>query len=299
MSRRFVRLSIAALLATISAFSVAQTAPVAPARMAGPPTYSSESTNFIERWQARVSATQAQQPKWIAPVFSPFPFLVQLGRTEFTRQVSTTHATTWNLGSSRGLNLIPLKNTEIDILIPPFFEHDTKAFDGFGDFGLAGKYRLLSGNEAHGSYVVSALLNATVPTGSYGNGASDATLTPALSGGKGFGKVDAFTTLGGTLPTGGVKTIGRTINSNSVVQYHVQKYLWPELEINTTAYYGGTKDGKIQTFLTPAVMIGKYALRMKDNDSRLGVAAGAGFQVAATTYHPYNHSLIFTSRIIF
>jgi hypothetical protein len=195
--------------------------------------------------------------------------------------------------------LIPFKRTEIDILVPPFFEHDNKTADGFGDFSVTGKYRLLSANEQHGNYLLTAQLTATVPTGSYSNGATDAVVTPSISGGKGWGKFDAFTSLGGGLPTADQKTIGRTVLSNSAFQYHVQKYLWPELEINSTAWYGGSKDGKVQTFMTPGLMVGKYALHPNDKTARVGFAAGAGFQTAATHYHTYNHGLIFTGRILF
>jgi hypothetical protein len=262
-------------------------------------TYGTGKVGFFERWQARASATQALQPKWIVPVVSPYPMLIQVFRADFSRQLSPTHATTWNLGVSRGVNLIPFKRTEIDILVPPFFEHDNKTADGFGDFSVTGKYRLLSANEQHGNYLLTAQLTATVPTGSYSNGATDAVVTPSISGGKGWGKFDAFTSLGGGLPTADQKTIGRTVLSNSAFQYHAQKYLWPELEINSTAWYGGSKDGKVQTFMTPGLMVGKYALHPNDKTARVGFAAGAGFQTAATHYHTYNHGLIFTGRILF
>jgi hypothetical protein len=282
------RLLVGALFAVCSATLAAQSS-----------TYSSGSVGFFERWQARASETQALQPKWIVPVFSPYPMLIQVFRSDFTRQISPTHATTWNLGTTRGLNLIPFKRTEIDILVPPYFEHDNKTADGFGDFSVIGKYRFLSANEQHGNYLATAQVIATVPTGSYSNGLTDATVTPAILGGKGFGKFDAFTSVGGTLPTGNQKVIGRTLISNSVFQYHVQKYLWPEFELNTSAFYGGSKDGKVQTFATPGLMVGKYALHPKDKTGRAGLAVGVGMQIAATHYHAYNHSLIFTGRYIF
>lgn len=299
MSRYFSRFTFAMLLASFSTFSFAQSTTPTPAPMSGSPTYSSGSENFFEKWQERASATQALQPKWIVPVVSPYPMLIQVFRSDFTRQISPTHATTWNLGTTRGLNLIPFARTEVDILVPPFFEHDTKTFDGFGDFAVTGKYRFLSANEQNGNYLLTAQVQATVPTGSYSNGATDATITPTLMGGKGIGKFDAFVDVGGTLPTGNVRSIGRTIATNTVFQYHVQKYLWPEFEINSTAYYGGSKDGKVQTFLTPGLMLGKYAIHPNDKTSRLGMAAGAGFQTVATTYRTYNHSLIFTARFLF
>jgi hypothetical protein len=289
-------LKVPASLLLAAVFAVASVLPAAlPAQTSASPAPSS----FFERYEARVSAIQAQQPKWIVPVVSPYPMLIQVFRADFSRQISTTHATTWNLGASRGLNLIPFKNTEIDILVPPFFEHDTKTADGFGDFSVTGKYRLLSANEQHGNYLLTAQVTATVPTGSYSNGATDAVVTPSLSGGKGFGKFDAFVSVGGALPTGNQKVIGRTLATNAVTQYHVSKYLWPDVEINSTAFYGGSKDGKVQTFITPGLMLGKFAAHPKEEKSRLGFAAGAGFQDAATHYHTYNHSLIFTGRVIF
>lgn len=293
MPKLALRLLFAALFAAVSTLAIAQT--VAPASNS---TYAAP-MNFFQKWQNRAAATQALQPKWPAPVIAPFPMLVQLYRFDGTRQISPTHATTWNLGTTKGLALIPLQRTEIDIYVPPFFEHDNATADGFGDFSVSGKYRVLSANEKSGNYIFSGLVSATIPTGSYKNGVSDATVTPGISGGKGFGKFDAFTTLGGTLPVGNVRTLGRSINSNTVFQYHVFKYAWPEFEINSTSYYGSTKDGKIQTFLSPAVIFGRFPAHPKDKTNRLGFVAGAGFQTSATHYHAYNHALIFTGRITF
>ena len=299
MLRYFFGFLLALVLVSYTASLLAQSSPPSPVPMTGSPTYAADSGSFFERWQARASATQALQPKWIVPVVSPYPMLIQVFRADFARQISPTHATTWNLGTSRGLNLIPFARTEVDILVPPFFEHDTAAADGFGDFSVNSKYRILSANEKSGNYLLTAQISATVPTGSYANGATDAVVTPSISGGKGYGKFDGFVSVGGALPTGNVKSIGRTIATNSVLQYHVQKYLWPEVEINSTAWYGGSKDGKVQTFITPGLMLGKYAIHPNDKTSRLGLAAGAGFQTVATTYRTYNHSLIFTARFLF
>jgi hypothetical protein len=269
-------------------------------------TYAATEPNFFDKWEDRATATQALQPKWMVPTISPYPMLIQVFRADFTRQISTTGVTTWNYGTSRGLNLIPFARTEVDILIPPFFEHDNATAkanqNGFGDFSFTGKYRIASANETHGNYMVSALLTTTIPTGAYKNGATNATLTPVLALGKGFGKFDVIECVSGALPTGNTATIGRTLANNATFQYHVQKYIWPEFEINTTAWYGGSKDGKVQTFLSPGLMFGKYAPYPKDAGpakGRLGFAAGAAFQTVATTYRTYNHSLIFTGRILF
>lgn len=255
--------------------------------------------SFSARYEARATRFQADQPKWIAPVVSPYPMLVQIFRAEFSRQLAPNLVSNWNLGNSKGINLIPLPRTEVDLLMPPFFEHGNATLDGFGDFGFTVKYRLLSANEKKGSYLLTAYTSVTIPTGSYKNGATNATITPSLGGGKGYKKFDAFTTLGATLPTGNTVTIGRAILSNSVFQYHAQKYLWPELEINATSFYGGTRDGKIQTFITPGLMIGKYSLRPHDPKSRLSLAAGVAFQSAATHYHAYNHAVVLSGRLLF
>ena len=281
-----------------SLFTPDQTAPASPA--------TDPNTGFFSAWERRASAIQSQQPKWMVPVVSPYPMLIQVFRADFTRQINPTGITTWNYGTSRGLNLIPFANTEVDILVPPFFEHDNASAkanqNGFGDFSFTGKYRILSANEQRGNYMLTPFLTTTIPTGSYKNGATNATLTPGIAGGKGFGRFDFIETLSGALPTGNTKTIGRTLVNNTTFQYHVQKYLWPEFEINTTAWYGGSKDGKVQTFLTPGLMFGKFSPYAKDSGptrSRIGFAAGAGFQTVATTYRTYNHSLVFTGRLLF
>ncbi|MEO6805831.1 MAG: hypothetical protein ABI286_10650 [Edaphobacter sp.] len=254
---------------------------------------------FFDRWQARASATQALQPKWSVPVVSPYPMLIQVFRSDFTRQISTAHVHTWSLDASRGLNFIPFARTEVDIFTPPFLEHSDTTPNGFGDFSMSAKFRILSANEQHGNYLLSAFIIATVPSGSYKNGATDASVNPTISGGKGFGRFDIITNLGGTLPRGGTVISGRTITTNTAAQYHMGRYLWPELELNSTPWYGGTRDGKTQAFLTPGIMTSKFALHSQEANSRKGIAAGFGFQTAVTTYHSYNHSLTFTGRFLF
>ena len=73
--------------------------------------------------------------------------------------------------------------------------------------------------------MLSAQLTATIPTGSYSNGSTDASVSPALLGGKGFGHFDVISSLGGTLPTGDTKTLGRSIAWNTTAQYRLGKYV--------------------------------------------------------------------------
>jgi hypothetical protein len=256
--------------------------------------------NFFSNWETRTSATQAKQPSWPPPVVAPYPMLIQVFRADFLRQITPTLTTTWNYGASRGLNLIPGFNSEFDFYYPPYMQHNTpKVKDGFGDVGFLYKYRILSRNEKEGNYLLSAQLTATIPTGSHSNGSPDASVSPTLLSGKGFGKLDVISCLGGTLPAGETNKLGRSIAWNTTAQYHLGKYFWPELESNSTYFFGGKNDGKKQNFLTPGIVFHKFKFHPSDDQSRIGVAFGAGMQIATSQFHTYNHELAITSRFIF
>jgi hypothetical protein len=185
--------------------------------------------------------------------------------------------------------------------LPPYIEHNSTAKDGFGDFSFLAKYRIASGNQQHGSYTLSAWVLTTIPTGSYKNGSTNASVQPNLGAGKGFGRFDVQTTLGATLPTGTPATTssGRPMVWNTVAQYRIGRLFWPEIESNATFYKGGTNDGKTQEFITPGLIVGKCALRPSDPKSRPGLAFGAGMQIATSQFHAYNHELVLTARWIF
>jgi hypothetical protein len=256
--------------------------------------------NFFAKWEARTSATQAKQPSWPPPLISPYPMLIQVFRADFLRQITPTLTSTWNYGASRGLNLIPGFNSEFDFYYPPYMQHNTpKVKDGFGDVGFLYKYRFLSRNEKEGNYMLSAQVTATIPTGSHSNGSPDASVSPTLLGGKGYGKLDVISCLGGTLPTEETNKVGRTIAWNTTAQYHISKYVWPELESNSTWFFAGKSDGKKQNFITPGIVFSKFKLRPDDANSRIGVAFGAGMQIATSQFHTYNHELAFTTRFVF
>jgi len=57
---------------------------------------------------------------------------------------------------------------------------------------------------------------------------------------------------------------------------------------------GGTNNGKKQTFVTPAILFGRFPIH-----KRVALAGGAGFQIATTHYHQYNHAPVFTIRFPF
>lgn len=256
--------------------------------------------NFFSRWEQRATETQSKQPSWSVPLVAPYPMLIQVFRADFSRQVTPTLTDTWNYGASRGLNLIPGFNSEFDFYYPPYIQHNAKgAKDGFGDVGFLGKYRILSANEKNGNYMLSAQLTATIPTGSYSNGSTDASVSPTLLGGKGFGNFDVIMSLGGTLPTGDTVKLGRSVAWNTTAQYRIHKFIWPELESNATYFYGGKNDGKMQNFLTPGITFSKFKFHPQDAHSRPAIAFGGGEQIATSGFHTYNHNLVFTARLLF
>ena len=255
--------------------------------------------NLFSKWEDRVRATSAKQPGWAVPVFAPSATIVQLFRTDFIHQYTAARTETMNFDNSKGANLIPFYNVELDVDLPPFIRHNNpKVVDGSGDFSAVLKYRVLTGNEKHGNYSVSAQLLATGATGSYKNGTASTTYTPTVIGGKGFGRFDVQSSIGALMPTHAVNSIGRTINWNTTAQYKIGKIFWPELESNASYYHLGPNNGKAQVFLTPGLMVHKIKFR-KDPKDRLAWSFGAGMQIATSTYHAYNHSMVFSSRLAF
>jgi Putative MetA-pathway of phenol degradation len=257
--------------------------------------------NFFEKWEARTTATQSKQPAWTPPIFEPYVGLIQVARTDFTRQINPARYSTWNMDTSKGVNLIPWANTEIDFNLPPYFIHQQPGVkDGAGDWSMTFKYRIMTGNLEHGNFIWSASLPFTVPTGSYKNGSTNGSVSPTMGFGKGFGpRFNITMTLNGTLPLGNTVKLGRPMLWCATAQYHLGKYFWPEIESNATYFHGGPNDGKNMEFITPGLMIGKIALRPSDKKSRLGLGFGAGEQIATSKFHTYNHALIFTGRLLF
>ena len=254
---------------------------------------------FFERYQARVAATQRQQPNWATPLVTTAPRLEQGFRSDFVRQSSAGGETTWNYGNAKGLQLVPFRHVELRFSPPPFFTHSANNVeDGFGDVAFRIKYRLYGSNEEHHNAIVSAELGASVPTGKSGNGSCCAILTPTLEAGKGFGKLDLITSIGGSLPVSNAVKLGRQIVLNNAIQYHATRLLWLENEFNSTFFVGGKNDVKSQTFATPGVIVSRIPLSRNGKDG-LHLTLGAGEQIALSRASTYNHSPIFTARLRF
>ncbi len=262
---------------------------------------------FLARYQARVTSTQAAQPRWVTPLVTITPRLEQELRTDFTRQRNAAGYDTWSLGGGKGPETIPFGPLQITLNLPPFLDHtEPGKRDGFGDLSVLLKYRMFSRNEEHGNAIATFFLGASVPTGKNANGLCCAVVLPTLALGRGWGLFDVVTTAGGTLPVTNARGLGHTIAWNTTLQYHVAKtgkrrFLWPELESNTAFFRGGPNDGNVQSFLTPGLMIGRLPLSRDaaGNPKRLALTFGMGEQIAVRRFHTYNHALVVSIRVPF
>lgn len=253
---------------------------------------------FFYNWENRVRSTMVRQPTWPVPLFSPTSNLSQLFRYDVVRQTTPTGNDTWNYGFSKGFNLTPWYNTEVDVIVPPYIEHNSAARDGFGDFSTLLKYRFATGNAEHGDYSLAGSLALTFPTGSSKNGAPHATFSPTLHAGKGYKNVDVITSVGAVLPAADSDVIGRAVTWNVVGQYRIHKRFWPEIENNATFFHGGPNDGHLQDFLSPGIVVSPLKVT-RDPKSRLGFILGIGEQIATTRFHLYNHALMLDARFVF
>jgi hypothetical protein len=239
----------------------------------------------------------AQQPALITPLVAPDPRIVQYVKLSFANQYSSTGTQTVNYGNSRGVGLIAGNRFEFDFIPPPYIQHNSSAIDGFGDAASLVKYRIASGNAQRGDFEITAILNHTFATGSHKNGAASDSYAPMLAGAKAFRHFDIVSSLGGSLPTGHVAAQGRCVTWNAVTQTHLAKPLWLEVESNATFYFGGSHDGKMQNFVTPAAF---YVLRRKEwKPTHPFYILNCGMQIATSGFHTYNHNLISELRILF
>ena len=272
-----------------------------------PHTRAEEGGSFIAHYQARVTATQAEQPHWVTPLVTVTPRLEQEVRADFVRQTNPKLYNTWNFDNGKGLELIPERHIELLFNLPPYLAHAAPGVkDGFGDVSFNSKYRFFARNEEHGNAIITAFLAGTVPTGKNANGSCCATATPTLAVGKGFGLVALTSTAGGSFAASHSRKLGHTVAWNSVVQYHLARhgaahFFWPEAEINSSFFFGGVNDGKRMAFATPGLLIGRIPLSHdgEGKPGRLGLTFGAGEQIALTHFHTYNHGLVFTVRMPF
>lgn len=271
---------------------------------ASKPASSSPVENFIDNWLAMVTRIQSEQPVFITPIVTVTPRLEQEFRYDQFWQGNQHGIATDNFGGGKGIELIPYQNIEVILGIPAWIAHngtpqqahgDKKPdTDGWADETFLIKYRIVSADAEHGNYIVTAFMGFSAPTGDDGNSSRHGIFTPTIAMAKGFGDFDVQTTAGISLPDGGLQRLGMPLAWNTAFQYRIERYFWPEFEVNYTWWPNGEREGQTQVFLTPGLVIGRIPIH-----DRIGITAGLGYQVAVTDKPAYNHSVILTGRIPF
>jgi hypothetical protein len=252
---------------------------------------------MIDNWLKEVSAIQAEQPHWATPVVTVTPRLEQEFRYDQFWQSAPQGRVTNNYGGGKGFEFIPADNIEVIVGVPAYETRDRPAgTGGFSDENLLFKYRILSANEEHGDYILTAFLGVTLPVGSDYNTAMHEITTPTIAYGKGWGDFDVQTTLGISVPDDGAPRdqMGTPVAWNTTFQYHLFDYLWPEVELNYTWFPNGEHEGLNQLFVTPGLVLGKFKIH-----DRIGFTIGAGTQIAVTDTPTYNRNIILTARFPF
>ena len=252
--------------------------------------------SYWSSWFQRSDRSKAEQPRWMTPMATTTPRLEQEFRYDVLwQQAKLGTPYTENVGNTKGLELIPFDKAEVILAVPPYMIHHSSAVaDGFGDFQVLLKYRMLSADETHGHYVLTAFLSSTFPTGTGASGQTNSIVTPTLSYGKGYGDFDVQGTFGVGLPTGNEAIIGRAYVWNNAFQYHLLSLLWPEVEINATWFQDGKNAGQQQTFVTPGVVVGRIRLM-----GRLRLAVGAAVQIAVSQFRTSLHNPMLSVRLPF
>jgi hypothetical protein len=250
---------------------------------------------YFANWFARVDKTKDEQPHWVTPLATTTPRLEEEYRYDQLWQNNGKGVTTDNYDGGKGLELIPLEKVEVIFNVPPYLVHNDPAVrDGFGDVAFLVKYRLLSANEKHGNYILTAFLGWSLPTGDHKNGALHAVITPTIAYGKGLGNFDLQGTFGIGLPVADTNIVGRTYAWNNAFQCRLFRKLWPEVELNSAFFQDGKNDGRKQNFVTPGLVMGRFRL-----SGRVGFTVGGGYQIATTHFHITNHNAILSIRFPF
>lgn len=251
--------------------------------------------SYFSDWFSRVDKTKNEQPHWVTPIATTTPRLEEELRYDQLWQVNPAGVTTDNYDGGKGLELIPFEKVEVIFNVPPYLAHNNPAVqDGWGDVAFLVKYRLLSQNEEHGNYILTAFLGWTLPTGQFKNGALHPVITPTIAYGKGLRNFDVQGTFGIAMPIADTNLLGRTYLWNNAFQYRIMKRIWPEVELNSTFFQDGKNDGQKQNFITPGVVLGRFKLA-----GRVGLTFGAGYQIATTHFHTTNHNAILSVRLPF
>lgn len=303
--RRGVRLLVLLgpfLPAAAAAQSVATSAaPLVPA-----PVANDGVGTYFQHWFDRVREAQASQPHWMTPLVTVTPRLEEEVRYDQFWEHLPNGGSLHDYDGGKGLELIPTTTNEVIIGVPPYNDREVggKPTNGWGDGpSLLVKQRLFSENEAEGNAIVTAFLGVTPSGGGARFTQHAVVISPTLAAGKGWGMFDIQATSGFAIPTRHMGDLGTQWLTNVAFQLHVFRYFWPEFEVNDTVWLDGAeRGGKNQVFLTPGIILGRFAL-----GGRMRAAIGVGYQFAVTPKQElkpvldpvYEHNWILSARLSF
>ncbi len=224
-------------------------------------------------WEAWVARARATQPSWSTPLVTTTGLLEQRLRFDVDLQHSGNGTATTDIDGGRGLDLIVSETNEVQFAAAPYYIRSGVAGTGPNNKGaiepLAGfndwpflriKQRLASSPASDRDYVLTVLLQIQAPSGIARLTSNSWQYLPTLAFGKGWGAFDIQGTVGGVVPASHANIIGYQVQTNLAFQYHVLGVLWPELEVNWTYYANGQRGGLNQVYLTPGLLIGRFAL---------------------------------------
>jgi hypothetical protein len=257
----------------------------------------SSQESFYRRLRGNNASMTEVQPTWMGPLIQSDGRLGQAIRFSVSN-ANFSGTRTLNYGNGHGIGMIADKRFQLDADPPSYFRnHSSTQKDGFGNAGAQVKYRIASGNAAHGNFAVSAVLYHAFAPRVYQNLSLTSSYCPSIAAGKALGRFAILENLGGFLPTGKIAQQGRSIEWNSTAQMHVTKYSWVDLENNATFFHAGPFDGKMQNLITPAAF---YMIRRKEwKPEHASVVFAGGMQIATSGFHYCNHNLITEMRLIY
>ncbi len=234
---------------------------------------------FLSAWAAQAARARATQPSWSSPLVTTTALLEQRLRFDIDEQHAGNGTSTAVVDSGKGLDLIVSDTNEIQLAAPAYdIRSSQTALSGFADWAfLRVEQRLASSPESGGNYVLTVWLQVQAPTGIEPLTSHAWTYLPTVAFGKGWGNFDIQGTVGGALPASHTATLGDQIQANIALQYHVLDVFWPQIETNWIYYAGGQRGGLNQVYLTPGLVIGRFALA---DDLRFTFGFGYQFAVA-------------------
>ena len=253
--------------------------------------------SFYQNLRGNNASMTEVQPTWMGPLIQSDGRIGQAIRFSVSN-ASFSGTRTINYGNGKGISLIVDRRFQIDLDPPSYFRnHSSTQKDGFGNAATQLKYRIASGNAAHGNFAVSAVLYHAFAPRVYQNLMLTSFYCPSISAGKAFGRFAMLENVGGFLPTAKIAQQGRAIEWNSTAQMHMTRYSWIDVEDNAMFFRAGPFDAKTQNMITPAAF---YMIRRKEwKPEHASVVFASGMQIATSGFHYYNHNLVTEMRVIF